>query len=1063
MVCLIGEGSFGKVYKARMKGCGNVVALKCISKKGKTEKELRNLRSEIEILTKLSHNHIICVFDCFETDAEFTLVMECAHGELYEVLQDDKRLPEEMVQQIAKQLVQALHYLHSNRIIHRDIKPQNILVGHNGIVKLADFGFARSMSYNTIVLTSIKGTPLYMAPELVQEQPYNHSADLWSLGCILYELYYGKPPFYTDKLYTLIHQIVHDPVVYEAPISPDLKSFLKGLLTKTWSRRLNWPDLLTHPFVAFSPNDESWLTTIHNNENRMRERMEELKCCRYSAASFLKNKLITNKSHTPHKLFNQKTVDALGAGSEKELIPLLYDLTEAAKRATSGPIIEALEAIIQIGLVEQLLKLFFSSSWHLKRACLLLLSFLVFPERGPINPFPSNESRILNQKKAPETEIVLRKLVAIELMQKPQVALECMLQIVIDGQDIKTMQRVVQIIFSCVRWESRFGLMLIHVTTFSKFWDSLLDSVTVESMKNSELTDEIAAQVFHLEAIIIPHIKLVAPQLMNRTKVFDLATTVLQIINSRTSPIGLVKSDEDSLYIYPAAALLLAFILRELTGVIEVEIGEELLKNLLSVIELVLSSPRLPVISRALGSSFSYPDYGLLDGVMHLISISFSNPNSKLYGSDGSFFTRYGDAYFLLYGELLRDMNSEMELSPNGVQTVIRSIQQILQREQEREGTMNLFFSTILGSRKAVGRRDVLARVICQSLNSEYLKQLFSWPESRGGGAVGVSSHLTVVTQVLTNVIRVINQNVKENDRVEELNQIFLSERLVGKLLDALNYTDVAFWGIPFSLIAKLVTLSQAFANQFIEGNGLAPDKIRRVLDPQKANTGLISDALSVISHMARLSPDCYPAIHEANLYEEFAVLIQTGEKEIRGRVCTLIGNLCKHSLFFYDALAKHGIIEGLVKRCADKDPHTQKLAAFAAGNAAFHNNRLYTRLRHAVPALVEMLTSPDEKTRQNAAATLSNFARNGPQLVEKLLECEAPEGLLNLLKNDTLVVKRIAASAVNSLCSHRQLRCRFGFLGVENVITELENDPKTRDDQVIRKYLGRIKERLKS
>ena len=91
------------------------------------------------------------------------------------MLEDDKTLPEEEVRNIAKQLVRALHYLHSHRIIHRDMKPQNVLIGANGCVKLCDFGFARAMSCSTLVVTSIKGTPLYMAPELVQEQPYNHT------------------------------------------------------------------------------------------------------------------------------------------------------------------------------------------------------------------------------------------------------------------------------------------------------------------------------------------------------------------------------------------------------------------------------------------------------------------------------------------------------------------------------------------------------------------------------------------------------------------------------------------------------------------------------------------------------------------------------------------------------------------------------------------------------------------------------------------------------------------------------------------------------------------------
>jgi serine/threonine protein kinase len=191
---------------------------------------------------------------------------EFAQGELFEILEDDQALPEDVVRGIAKQLVRALHYLHSNRIIHRcvcvcvcarvcaraepvlgegggacvvlsvcrsvraastpsatthvhdvrahthpcavrltlpmphrhcprphaprhsprirDMKPQNILIGSGGAVKLCDFGFARAMSTNTMVLTSIKGTPLYMAPELVQEQPYNHTVRLWPAPCI---------------------------------------------------------------------------------------------------------------------------------------------------------------------------------------------------------------------------------------------------------------------------------------------------------------------------------------------------------------------------------------------------------------------------------------------------------------------------------------------------------------------------------------------------------------------------------------------------------------------------------------------------------------------------------------------------------------------------------------------------------------------------------------------------------------------------------------------------------------------------------------------------------------
>jgi serine/threonine protein kinase len=95
--------------------------MKFISKHGKSEKDVRNLRQEIGILRKLNHENIILMFDAFETDREFCVVTEYAQGELFDILQDDQRLPESTVQQIAKQLVKALHYLHSNRIIHRYI------------------------------------------------------------------------------------------------------------------------------------------------------------------------------------------------------------------------------------------------------------------------------------------------------------------------------------------------------------------------------------------------------------------------------------------------------------------------------------------------------------------------------------------------------------------------------------------------------------------------------------------------------------------------------------------------------------------------------------------------------------------------------------------------------------------------------------------------------------------------------------------------------------------------------------------------------------------------------
>ncbi|XP_074527519.1 serine/threonine-protein kinase 36 isoform X2 [Halichoeres trimaculatus] len=247
---LVGEGSFGRVHKGRKRFTGQVVALKFMPKVNRSERELRSLKKEIEILRGLQHPNIVQLYDSFETETEVVVVTEYAEGQLFQILEDDGHLPESQVREIACQLVSALYYLHFHRILHRDMKPQNILLGKNGVVKLCDFGFARAMSVSTLVLTSIKGTPLYMSPEQVEEKPYDHTADLWSLGCILYELHTGAPPFCATSIFQLVQLIVRDPIKWPDSMSPICMSFLKGLLNKDPQKRLSWPDLMHHPFVA---------------------------------------------------------------------------------------------------------------------------------------------------------------------------------------------------------------------------------------------------------------------------------------------------------------------------------------------------------------------------------------------------------------------------------------------------------------------------------------------------------------------------------------------------------------------------------------------------------------------------------------------------------------------------------------------------------------------------------------------------------------------------------------------------------------------------------------------
>ncbi|OHS97467.1 AGC family protein kinase [Tritrichomonas foetus] len=246
---MIGEGSFGRVYKARRRYTGRLVAIKLINKLGQNAEDIITLRREIDILSKVNHPNIMKMIDVFETDTNFCIVTELARGDLFQVIDDEQILPESALKPIAAQLVSALCHLHKSHIIHRDLKPQNILVGANGSIKVCDFGFARALSQTTLMLTSIKGTPLYMAPELVQEQPYNESIDIWSLGIILYELFHGSPPFFTESIYKLIQMIINNPIKYPDTMSEEFVSFLQMMLEKNPSRRATAEDLLNHPFI----------------------------------------------------------------------------------------------------------------------------------------------------------------------------------------------------------------------------------------------------------------------------------------------------------------------------------------------------------------------------------------------------------------------------------------------------------------------------------------------------------------------------------------------------------------------------------------------------------------------------------------------------------------------------------------------------------------------------------------------------------------------------------------------------------------------------------------------
>jgi fused-like protein len=140
-------------------------------------------------------------------------------------------------------------------------------------------------------------------------------------------------------------------------------------------------------------------------------------------------------------------------------------------------------------------------------------------------------------------------------------------------------------------------------------------------------------------------------------------------------------------------------------------------------------------------------------------------------------------------------------------------------------------------------------------------------------------------------------------------------------------------------------------------------------------------ESLALLSQLARFSKDYYEDINEIQPYTDLKRLIGHKDPAIRSRVLNLIGNLCRHTNYFYEIMQKYDLIKECIRLCEDPDRSARKFACVAVGNAGFHDSSLYEALRPAIPILGNLLKDTEEKTRSNAAAALGNFVRNSAQL----------------------------------------------------------------------------------